>query len=136
MATGKQKIDPELKRKWVEALRSGKYPQGYTRLKTGDGRYCCLGLLTELIPMFELKQHGKSKLERYRSDYAVEYKGQFHYGTPHYLVAENVLSYRTMIKLMELNDGEPSFVLLTREDSPGKNSLSFAQIADWIENNL
>jgi hypothetical protein len=31
--------------KWAKALESGRYKQGKGRLKTQDGRYCCLGVL-------------------------------------------------------------------------------------------
>jgi hypothetical protein len=37
-------MNPELKVKWVEALRSGKYTQGHTTFKSSEG-YCCLGVL-------------------------------------------------------------------------------------------
>lgn len=37
-------MTPELKAKWIAALRSGEYPQGRKRLKSSDG-YCCLGVL-------------------------------------------------------------------------------------------
>lgn len=37
----------ELKKKWVEALRSGKYSQGKNYLRKGDS-YCCLGVLCEV----------------------------------------------------------------------------------------
>ena len=36
-----------LARRWVAALRSGKYRQGQGGLRTGD-RYCCLGVLCDL----------------------------------------------------------------------------------------
>jgi hypothetical protein len=39
---------PEIKAKWVEALRSGEYEQGCGALRTEDGKYCCLGVLTDL----------------------------------------------------------------------------------------
>lgn len=38
-------MDAELKRKWIEALRSGKYEQGRYEFKNKDGRFCCLGVL-------------------------------------------------------------------------------------------
>ena len=38
----------EIKERWVEALRSGKYEQGTGTLTTGSGRYCCLGVLCDL----------------------------------------------------------------------------------------
>jgi hypothetical protein len=40
-------MDPEIKAKWVEALRSGRYEQGRMML-LHEGRYCCLGVLCDL----------------------------------------------------------------------------------------
>lgn len=41
-------MKPELKTKWVEALRSGEFKQGMKRLRHG-GRHCCLGVLCEIM---------------------------------------------------------------------------------------
>lgn len=44
-------LKPELtsaQKKWVEALRSGKYKQGTSRLSR-DGYYCCLGVACEIF---------------------------------------------------------------------------------------
>ena len=38
----------EIKNRWVEALRSGEYKQGLGRLRSKEGRYCCLGVLCDL----------------------------------------------------------------------------------------
>lgn len=38
----------EVRQLWVKALRSGEYKQGKECLKTVDGKYCCLGVLTDL----------------------------------------------------------------------------------------
>lgn len=40
-------MNPEIKARWVAALRSGKYQQGRRVLRNGDS-YCCLGVLCEL----------------------------------------------------------------------------------------
>lgn len=40
-------MDAELKRKWVKALRSGRYEQGAGALHDGK-RYCCLGVLGKI----------------------------------------------------------------------------------------
>lgn len=40
-------MHPDIKARWVDALRSGRYEQGRNRLRTGD-RYCCLGVLCDL----------------------------------------------------------------------------------------
>ena len=41
------KMNPEIKQKWVNALHSGKYEQGNGKLYSGQG-YCCLGVLCDL----------------------------------------------------------------------------------------
>jgi len=44
-------MKPELKKKWVEALRSGKYKQtkDYLKIKKASGySHCCLGVLCEV----------------------------------------------------------------------------------------
>lgn len=40
-------MKPEIKEKWLQALRSGDYKQSVGFLKT-DAGYCCLGVLCEL----------------------------------------------------------------------------------------
>lgn len=37
-------MDIKLKQDWIDALRSGKYVQGHSKLYS-DGKYCCLGVL-------------------------------------------------------------------------------------------
>ena len=43
-------MNPDVKVKWLTALRSGEYEQGRFQLRTPQGpddtRYCCLGVLT------------------------------------------------------------------------------------------
>jgi len=39
----------ELRRRWVEALESGGYAQGLGYLRDGDGQFCCLGVLCDLV---------------------------------------------------------------------------------------
>lgn len=45
-----QRMDPEVKRLWVEALESGEFKQatGMLRRDEDGTRYCCLGVLCEL----------------------------------------------------------------------------------------
>ena len=40
-------MDQNIKKQWVEALRSGKYEQGKDWLQN-EGRFCCLGVLCDL----------------------------------------------------------------------------------------
>lgn len=45
-------MNPEVKTKWVAALRSGEYKQGPNALRH-DGKFCCLGVLCDLY----IKEH-------------------------------------------------------------------------------
>ena len=40
-------MNPQIKQKWVSALRSGEYQQGRNYLRTDNG-FCCLGVLCDL----------------------------------------------------------------------------------------
>lgn len=41
------KMNSQVKEKWIDALRSGKYEQGSEKLRSVTG-YCCLGVLCDL----------------------------------------------------------------------------------------
>ena len=41
-------MNEDMKKRWVEALRSGEYEQTRERLR-GDDRHCCLGVLCDLV---------------------------------------------------------------------------------------
>ena len=43
-------MNPDVKAKWVAALRSGEYEQGRVYLHDEDDRYCCLGVLCAIAP--------------------------------------------------------------------------------------
>lgn len=44
-----KRMNPKVKAKWVDALRSGRYKQGTTGwLRHLDDRYCCAGVLTDI----------------------------------------------------------------------------------------
>jgi hypothetical protein len=42
------KMNPEVKARWVAALRSGEYKQGAGQLRTAQQAFCCLGVLCDL----------------------------------------------------------------------------------------
>lgn len=42
-------MKPEIKTKWLAALRSGKYKQGKGCLRSGDDKFCCLGVLLDVV---------------------------------------------------------------------------------------
>lgn len=72
-------MDKELKEKWVEALRSGKYRQARNTIYYRRA-YCCLGVLSVCID---------TKMRGTRTDYP----------------EDRVLTFRTQRELSDLNDG-------------------------------
>lgn len=52
MTTSLPKLKPEIKARWLKALRSGEYEQGVGRLhyrdEDGPDRFCCMGVLCDL----------------------------------------------------------------------------------------
>ncbi len=42
-------MDQEVKAKWIAALKSGKYKQGRDRLRGPKDKFCCLGVLCDVI---------------------------------------------------------------------------------------
>lgn len=41
-------MNAEIKQRWVDALKSGKYEQGRLDLRKGD-KWCCLGVLCDVV---------------------------------------------------------------------------------------
>jgi hypothetical protein len=56
-------LPKSLKDAWVAALRSGAYQQGQQYLKC-DGKYCCLGVLAEILEI-DLNQYSPTVLKTY-----------------------------------------------------------------------
>lgn len=49
------KMNPEVKAKWLAALRSGEYKQTTNKLHDASGEMCCLGVLCDLSGLHEWK---------------------------------------------------------------------------------
>lgn len=104
-------MNKEIKDKWVEALRSGNYKQGYGNLQTGDS-YCCLGVLCEIIP--ELKTMNAAA----QLGAVLSVDAQIHVGFVDAITRDELFDQG---KLIALNDTELA---------------PFSAIADYIETNL
>lgn len=102
------KMNPELKAKWVEALRSGEYQQGVMYLKR-DGCFCCLGVLCEVAGL-----------------------------TLHDSVADQEADdYQPIFDLLNDADAKISAKLWQMNDGTGvSRPHSFVEIADYIEEHL
>jgi len=47
------KMDPELKQKWLDALRGGDYAQHRGELFDGTSGFCCLGVLADVAGVLD-----------------------------------------------------------------------------------
>lgn len=116
------KMDPEVKARWVEALRSGKYTQVKGALRTPEGCNCCLGVLAELEGI-TYRPYDKTK------DVAVESGDKenlwFDFGQDGTIAGNVPYGFCGL--------GMDRFDLIRMNDDEGK---TFPEIADYIEKNL
>lgn len=110
-------MDKEIKKKWVEALRSGKYEQGRMHLRTVKNKFCCLGVLCDIHDNTQWKSFEKTNSAH--SSYPYTYSGY-----------TGVLSY-DLLKKFKLKNDQHNKLIDMNDD--GK---TFAEIADYIEENL
>lgn len=128
-----KKMDPELKQKWVKALRGGGYRQttGSLRHKnTPDARpkYCCLGVLANVCgEQWETDDYNDGGIIKETGD-------ADRLSRP--LLRKYGLSEAAQNHLIALNDGgivesEKSWRTIAEYEAQ-----SFRKIADWIDENL
>jgi hypothetical protein len=113
------KMDPVLKAKWIEALRSGEYQQTFGALRDNDG-HCCLGVLCEVSG---LKIIGRNKIEGVKLSDQSDYQPIL-----------DLIGRENPFEFTIRNDGGD---LSPRLDGSGVvTSHSFSEIADYIEASL
>lgn len=109
-----RRLDPTLKAKWLEALRSGKYAQTQKALNDGQG-FCCLGVLCDLMN----PDGWDSGL--WSQDWEAE--------EPQW--CDGDLDSSTRLRVGLSSDSEVTLIRMNDEEK--KN---FTEIADWIEEHL
>lgn len=122
----KQKLGP-LQRKWLKALRSGKYKQAESALHTFDGkvhRFCCLGVACDVLGMTArdpmVEREGWNPIELYPTE--------FRYGKESTVLPETARRRLAMYHATgEKRNGSDA---LTELNDSGK---TFKQIANIIE---
>lgn len=116
-------INKEAINKWIEALRSGEYKQGYYRLRTyskKEDTFCCLGVACDV-----LKDELDGEWVQKADDYTFEVSDDQFHGQEY--MPDVVVEYIGLPErflnddLSELNDRE---------------NYSFRQIANKLENKL
>lgn len=116
-------MNADIKKRWVEALRSGEYKQGFTVLHEGNGGFCCLGVLCDI--------HAKETGEPWIQPRSI---GEYTYlGNPVYL-PRDVQSWAGLeddSPVVPFKEGITSLDVLN-----DYHRYSFDAIADLIEENL
>jgi hypothetical protein len=107
-------MNTDIKEQWLNALRSGKYEQGYDVL-VGPTQHCCLGVLCEVQGIPKSNEIFQFELEE--QDEANFYVGSL----PNSFLNKVGLTQADQNRLVKMNDDD------------GK---TFDQIADWIDENL
>ena len=107
-------LTKELKKRWVDALRSGKYTQANTYLKSDKG-LCCLGVLCEIQDSkawrdSNIPHHVEKGVQSHNDDYSGNESDP--------TVALQRLTYNQREQLVNMNDEEHK---------------DFIEIADYIE---
>lgn len=104
----------DIKQEWLNALRSGKYKQGYDVL-VGPTQHCCLGVLCET--------QGISKVDNvFQFEIGEEDEPNIYIGSlPYSLLDKFGLTKDQQNHLIKMNDDD---------------GRTFDQIADWIDENL
>lgn len=117
-------MNPEIKQKWIDALRSGEYKQGQfclcSEADIGQYAYCCLGVLAKVLEDdFKI-----GKLDVTKKDGELDF---------------NDLDVRTTYSFFEfLPQFQSGAVGLGSEDQAtladmNDNGITFNEIADYIE---
>ena len=117
----------EVVKKWVKALRSGKYKRGsgHLRKKTPTGiRYCCLGVLCDITPgVVWTDEYDDVEAGTYRAVYGGSGNGA--------CLPEGVMQYAGMGTQRGYIPTRKGMDILDDINDSGK--YSFNQIADIIE---
>ena len=111
-------MDPVIKAKWIAALRSDNYQQGSGTLRTNDNKFCCLGVLCDIVDPAGWDDNDAVHFYSYSYSYEGDWNGLV---PPANLTAKLGLLDGEVDTLTELNDSA---------------RLTFSEIADWIEAHL
>jgi len=122
-------MTPELKAKWLAALRSGNYKQGESFLRWND-TYCCLGVLCDVA-----RKHWEPVELSADTVYAPDGNGGDQGSLREGMLEELGLSEEAQSACINMNDGIATPKECARWGIKPEPS-TFPEIADWLEQNL
>lgn len=125
-------MNREVKKKWVEALRSGHYHQGREHLRQNyddDYEYCCLGVLCEVEGLMDFDNH---KLIRGDIERHIKIVNGDEYHDQAEILIEDEELPGVILDFFGISADQQK-TLIKMNDDQGDNFLS---IAKYIEENL
>ena len=131
-------MNTQIKQKWIDALRSGKYEQGSEKLRTVTG-YCCLGVLCDLYSQDHNTQwdfRGNEETNLQPMDY-------WYFGDQSEFLPESVMNWAelkthnpTVRVDVEDNEDEDNWSYTDHLSDVNDSGYNFSQIANIIEAQL
>lgn len=126
MEQKKFKLPKEFTIKWLEALRSGKYPQAEEELFNGTG-YCCIGVAGMIC--------GIPKKQLIDRSLFVENSSNQHGGYSKEQLDSFIVLPKELLGAFS-NDSLVGSLVNRNDGMSGFKKHSFSEIADWIEENV
>lgn len=124
---------------WIKALRSGKYKQGRSTLRTDDDKFCCLGVLCDLYTKDRKTKKKKSiKVSKTATYNGNEDKACYKYGNTYDFLPSEVRKWagmRSKSGLLEI-DGSYLNLAILNDGESYLGRKSFKEIANIIETNV
>lgn len=124
-------MNPEVKQKWIDALRSGKYEQGSERLRSVSG-YCCLGVLCDLYA----QEHNTQWEFRGNEETNLQPQDYWYFGDQSEFLPESVREWAELIlynPILRVEGDDEMFELNEEVSTLNDEGYSFSTIADLIE---
>ena len=131
-------MNTEVKQKWIDALRSGKYEQGSEKLRGANG-YCCLGVLCDIYAQEHNTQwefRGDEEINPQSQDY-------WYFDEHSEFLPESVMNWAelkthnpTVRVDVEDNDDEDNWYYKDELSDINDSGYDFSQIANLIEAQL
>jgi len=137
----KTKMNPEVKQKWIDALRSGDYEQGSEKLRGVNG-YCCLGVLCDIYAREHDTQwefRGYDELSDESNPHPMDY---WYFGDQSEFLPEFVMNWAgvdvncPVVKLDVEEDGEDSWFYHEGLADLNDSGYTFMDLSKIIEQQL
>jgi len=122
-------MNPEVKQKWIGALRSGKYEQGSEKLRSVSG-YCCLGVLCDLYA----QEHNTEWEFRGNEETNLQPQDYWYFDKESEFLPESVMNWAKLFRnpMLRIEDDD-MFEVNEEVSTLNDEGYSFSTIADLIE---